>query len=509
MEFYLNQSYVYQSGQNDYRYVNLGLLPPSVQRTAFDALQNPAAEGNLVVLADLRDRFPSAFSQTTGLTTLPAPDLTQAAGGSFPFGASLDMVLNYLNAQVFKTANDLSAEAKKNSVEINRRSLDIADEVKTKAEASAKANLMGGALSGSVSAVAGLATVGVSLKGSWDNFVNGRDMKALTKDQLSTQEYEDTMERNIKQMQEVAKTDRADAQQLKSCVDELDSPDGLSATSRHKLDDTIAQKDAQLADINAQRASYQRAKADADIRSKDLTLTQAERAAAKQEWDDLTANEARVMKDLADREEPLRRGRDAFAAVERMDADREQLKLDQKRITELRGNSARTTAEEQELQKLEVGARQRVQGQVAQRAHVQKIIDGLNGQAARIDTSVAAMQKSVQDEVNSRKTVEAERGKDLDRKIATNEGNSRTASTAGNVFAQSTGLFKSPFDYDAALEDSESRHLDAEGQFNDKSGTVTSDFGSNMADKAQGAVRDWKELNDKQNEVASTIAHNI
>lgn len=509
MEFYLNQSIAYQSGQNDYRYVNLGMLPPSVQQQAYDALQNPSAAGNLVVLADLQEKYPSAFSRTTGLNTLPAPANLGGGGMAFPLGASLDMVLAYLNDKVFKTANQLSADGKNNAIEASHMSMGIADKVKTEQEAAATSNLAAGVAGGTLALAAGIGTTAVSVYSGLASRANAGEIKSLTKDQLSTQQYQDTMERNVKQMQDIAKTDRANAQQLKGYADEINSPDGLSPASRQKIDDAMAQKNAQLDDIRDQLGSYDNAVKKAKDQSLDPSLSEAERAAAKQQWEDLKKDQPRIEKDLGDQANRLTAERDAFASLKGMDADDTQIRLDSQRIKALEGNPARTPAEEAELLDLRGSNARRMDSLVTQRTAVQRQIDDFNAEAGRMDAGAADLQKSAQDDVNSRKTMEAERDKDLNQDIANAQNAAHAASTVGMALSQSTGLVSAPFTFQGAMHDAEKEHLQAENQFIDKSGSLDGGFADSMAEKAQGATQFWQQTNQNTSEVLSSIAHNI
>lgn len=507
MEFYLSQSYTYQAGPNDYRYVDLGRLPPSEQQRALAAIQNPGGAGNLVFLSGLQAKYPTAFANVPGLSTLPAPDLTVPMGGSFPLQAGIDMLLAYLIQKNFETSNKLAEEGGQRVVNSSRMSMDLADKAKTKAEDAARNTMIAGLVGGGVAIGSGLGSLGASIHSGRSSSAHGKAMKESTRSQLETQDYKDTMERSVKQLQDTANNNRAQAQQLKGYADEVDSPDGLSPASRQKIDDEIKAKNDQLKDILDQRDIAQR---DAERRSKDLTLTASERAQAKTEFDGFVSGKGPAAKEFDAQAERLTNSRRSLIELKAMNDDKIKLGRDMKRLDELMGKDAPTPAEAREMLALQKDKiPQRVQSLVEHRAKVQKQIDGLNSEATRLDAGADGLKKSAQDELASRKVVHDEQNTDLNREMTDTELKARGFTTGFTALSQSTNLFSAGPQMVAQIDTAEKEHMQAQGQFVDTSKGLADRFSSDMAEKAKDATQFWQQYNQNSNDVVTSIAHNI
>lgn len=509
MEFYLSQSYTYQSGQNDYRYVNLGLLPPSVQRTAFDALQNPGVPGNLVVLANLQSQYPSAFSQVSSLNTLPAPDLnlTPKLLGAFPL--DIDALLNQYNQQVVDSSNEMSAQASKRAVDSSHTKMQLADKVKAEKDNAALMEMASQIVSGAVSVAAGATSVFGAAKGSLDCTANGKEMKASTTSKLETQGYKDTMERNVKELQTTAQNNRAEAQELKAYADQVDaSPDGLSPASRQKIDDQITAKNDALKNIEDQRAIAEK---EALRRSSDMTLTAEERAKAKLDFDGYSsAPRGAAASEFDAQIQRLRNSRDSLLEVKRMDAYKKRLTVDMKRLDELQAKPAPTVAEAREMLELQQNQiPRRTESFVKNRAGVQEQIDGLNSEATRLDAGAADLQKSAQDELASRNTVHQEQDTDLNMKMSKDDGFLRALTTASQAASQSGALFGSGFSVVGKQEENQAGFDSALTDFTGNTGDQAKNFADYMTRLRDAARDNWEKYTDGQNNVATNIAHNI
>jgi len=508
VEFYLNNVQNYQSGGQFWN-VDFARLPASLQREALAAIDNPGRPESLVLLTNLQKQYPSAFESVSGLKVLPAPDLMGSVGGPFPFGASIDLILAYYNQEVIDTANDMSQKGKQRAVELSAKEMSLADKAQDESlhEAGARMGASVGAAAVSVGAGIGGGVVGGrSLK---ESSAHGTTMKDLGKEQRKSQEYQDSMERNIKLMQDKAQTNRTDATKLKAYADEASSPDGLSATSRQKIDDGIKQKETELEDLAAQKRSYATLTDDKKAEVDASNLSNEEKAAQKQALDQEQAN---FNKDVDFREAHLKEDKAALEAAKNLDDNTKQLKVDTDRLSQLTDKidkSDPTPAEAWEMHQLKIDIRDRTQKVVDNRVVIQKRVDQLGSEAKILDESSADMQQAFQRELSETQKHHAEKEKDIGRQLEESGNYWRAITNIPMTVNSAAPLASAPGNFVADQYAAEEKHTQAEKQHASESRDNAQSFGAKLTEVADDANKFWQTMGDYYKQSTEAFAQNI
>jgi hypothetical protein len=244
IDFYMDRSANYQVG-GQYLNVDFSRLPGARQADLLKALNNPGASDNLAVIGKARADFAGAFQQVSGMGTLPAPTLG-ADNGPWPLNGDVQLLIAYLTQKNFQLAQDLSAKAGEMKVASSHKGMELADKEKAEREKAADFKLTSGVVSGALNAVTGVTGLYMASKAGVDCKTHRGEMTDVNIEKKKLDTVKEQSDRSVKNLHDQAQANRGKGKELDDYVKEINSKDGLSAGSRKKIDNEIADKKAQM-----------------------------------------------------------------------------------------------------------------------------------------------------------------------------------------------------------------------------------------------------------------------
>ncbi|NIM41998.1 MAG: hypothetical protein GTN86_12590 [Xanthomonadales bacterium] len=507
MEFYLDRFYNYQAGGQNWN-VDFNRLPVSVQKEALAALQTLGKPDSLVTLAGLQTQFPAAFTKVSSVGTLPAPDLSQSIS-AIPLQASVDTLLAFIFNKTMDMAIEASESGSKNAVNMNVAQANLSDEKYKKQMLAALENLIGGVLSGTVSMAAGVGSLKTGGDAATDSLKHNKMLKDVSAAKRNTDDYKNTMERNVKGLEDRAQLNRETAGDLDKYANEINSPKGLSDDSRKKVDADIKDKEEQLLDCSKERERYDSAILDAETKLKDGKLSAAAKAKVQEELDGLKSRRDSFRADMDAQEVRLDSDIKALKSVQGMDDNAKQLKAKTDRLEELQQLGVRTPAEDKEMQQLQTDIPKHVQKLSDGRVDIQVRIDKLKSEATELSKNASALQKSVQDELASRQKVHAENEHDVMQVIDQTKNEVTSKSASWQILGGTNQIFGAGPQMLAQEDTAQGEHIEGLRQFLGTSADVDKDFARALQETADDTRSGLKDMEQQQNDLTKAIAGNM
>jgi chromosome segregation ATPase len=513
IEFYTDRISNYQVGDQCLN-VDFGRLPASRQAELLQALMDPGSAANLAIITKARGDYAGAFQRVSAMGTLPAPSLE---GSNIPFPAgAVDLILAYLFQHNFIALQELSSAASEMSNRGAHANMDLADKVKADRDKASHMEMIekvAGGVAGVVAGSVGLGGAGYSA-GAVTKHRRTIDDLHVTKKKLDTQQEQ--CERTANQLRDQAQANKDQVQELKRYVDEVNSKDGLSAASRKKIDDEIADKKAQMDQCDRDQAELRKAIDHKETAAKDASKSEAEKQALKEERFQLENN----MKALKAKEERLKEDAKALEHVCGMQDTKKQVMEMQAEIDRLRNEmttdksltESEKRAKQLKVERLE--AEMKAQAPKLTKEHadhgvaIQDRSQQLEDEARRMQETAAAHVKASQDHIKDRQAEYAQKEAKLQDELNLIQGLNMTWGSITSAL-QSLGAFFAPVGQQGSQASAEADFKDKVANFNSEHSQAAKQFADKLSDLGQRVIETEKTIDDNNNEVSSSIARNI
>jgi myosin heavy subunit len=509
IEFYTDRISNYQVGDQCLN-VDFGRLPASRQAELLQALKDPGSAANLAIITKARDDYAGAFQRVSAMGTLPAPSLE---GSNIPFPAgAVDLILAYLFQHNFIALQELSSAASEMSNRGAHANMDLADKAKDDRNNAAHLNMIKEVAGGVAGVVAG--SVGIGGAGySAHSVKTQRDTIGdlnVTKKKLDTQQEQ--CERTANQLRDQAQANKDQVQELKRYVDEVNSKDGLSAASRKKIDDEIADKKAQMDQCDSDQAELRKAIDHKETAAKDASKSEAEKQALKEERFQLENN----MEALTAKKERLKKDTEALEHVCGMQDTKKQVMEMQAEIDRLRNEmttdksltESQKRAKQYKVERLEAEMKTLTKEHADHGVAIQDRSQQLEDEARRMQETAAAHVKASQDHIKDRQAEYAEVESKLNDKLSQTQSLNMTLGPITSAL-QSVGAFFAPVGQQGSQASAEADFKEKLIDFNRGHAEAAKQFADKLSNLGEKVIETEKAIDDNNNEVSSSIARNI
>jgi len=511
IDFYMDRSANYQVG-GQYLNVDFSRLPASRQADLFKALNDPGTPANLAVISKARADFVGAFQQVSGMGTLPAPTLG-ADHGPWPMGGDVALLIAYLTQKNFQLAQDLSAKAGEMKVASTHKGMELADKEKAEREKAADFKMASGVVSGVLNAATGATGLYMASRAGVDCKTHRGEITDVNIEKKKLDTVKEQSDRSVQNLHDQAQANRGKGKELDDYVKEVNSKDGLSADSRKKLDDEIADKKAQMDQCDADKTELQKAIDHKSTASKDASKSEAERKQLKEELFQLENNK----KELEAKQTRLQEDKEALEAVGGMQDTRKQFEENKLEIERLQKEMSTDTtltesqkrAKQYKVERLEGEMKTLTKEHVDHGVVIDKHKQKLNDEAQRMDETAKALQKAWRTDIGDRQAAYDAKNNALQEKLENANNKSRNTSALIPAASSAIQAPSSTIQYQADLSDAEATHVDKEAGYQSNFGEALGKFAGDFGDMANKTGDFWKEYDQNNNDVYSNIARNI